>query len=113
MRTIYDAEYCSLHVRRGNRAAISLYKDVLGFRVVKIDDKYYADGEDALDMRVELNPDKKIKEVVPTGGAGAAATTGDDAKKEADALGDSTDTGSQQLAEANPDKKKKKKKNKK
>jgi peptide alpha-N-acetyltransferase len=59
MKTIYEAEYCSLHVRRGNRAAISLYCDVLGFQVVKIDDKYYADGEDAYDMRVYLTDKKK------------------------------------------------------
>ena len=57
MQTIYDAEYCSLHVRVGNRAAISLYKDVLGFEVQKLDDKYYADGEDAYDMRVYLKKD--------------------------------------------------------
>jgi ribosomal protein S18 acetylase RimI-like enzyme len=31
MMTIYDAEYCSLHVRVGNKAAFGLYKDVLGF----------------------------------------------------------------------------------
>jgi len=29
MRTVYDAEYCSLHVRVGNKAAIGLYKDTL------------------------------------------------------------------------------------
>lgn len=58
MKTIYDAEYCSLHVRAGNRAAIALYKDVLNFQVVKIDDKYYADGEDAYDMRVYLSGPK-------------------------------------------------------
>jgi peptide alpha-N-acetyltransferase len=62
MRTIYDAEYCSLHVRVGNRAAIALYRDTLGFDVVKVEDKYYADGEDAYDMRVYLNKDKKKEE---------------------------------------------------
>jgi N-alpha-acetyltransferase 10/11 len=58
MKTVYDAEYCSLHVRRGNRAAISLYRDALGFEVVKIDDKYYADGEDAFDMRMYFKEKK-------------------------------------------------------
>ncbi len=29
MKTIYDAQYCSLHVRVGNKAAIALYKDTL------------------------------------------------------------------------------------
>ncbi len=78
MKTIYEAEYCSLHVRRGNRAAIALYKDVLGFEVVKIDDKYYADGEDAFDMRVYLNP-KKTKDI-------PATTTAEEEKKEGEAL---------------------------
>lgn len=31
MKTIYDAEFVSLHVRVTNRAAIGLYKEVLGF----------------------------------------------------------------------------------
>jgi ribosomal protein S18 acetylase RimI-like enzyme len=59
MMTIYDAEYCSLHVRITNRAAIGLYKDVLGFSVMRTEEKYYADGEDALDMRVNFQ-DMKI-----------------------------------------------------
>lgn len=54
MKTIFDAEYCSLHVRVGNRAAIALYKDVLGFEVRNVDKQYYADGEDAYDMRCDL-----------------------------------------------------------
>lgn len=29
MKTIYDAQYCSLHVRVGNKAAIALYRDTL------------------------------------------------------------------------------------
>ncbi|TNV72803.1 hypothetical protein FGO68_gene15891 [Halteria grandinella] len=116
MKTIYDAEYCSLHVRRGNRAAISLYKDVLGFQVMKIDDKYYADGEDALDMRVYLQEKKKGAGEGATSEAvssqSTTVTTPEDEKKEAEALG-AGDSGAQQLAEANPDKKKKKKKSKK
>jgi N-alpha-acetyltransferase 10/11 len=86
MRTIYDAEYCSLHVRVGNRAAIALYKDTLGFEVLKVEDKYYADGEDAYDMRCYLNKDKK-----PT----TASTTADEEKKESEALeqGDKEESG--------------------
>ena len=64
MKTIYDAEYCSLHVRVGNRAAIALYKDVLGFEVINVDKQYYADGEDAYDMRCYLKgKSKKAGEV--------------------------------------------------
>ncbi len=67
MKTIYDAEYCSLHVRAGNRPAIALYKDTLNFGVHSVDKAYYADGEDALDMRCPLiekkQPDLKEEEV--------------------------------------------------
>jgi peptide alpha-N-acetyltransferase len=52
MKTLYDAEYVSLHVRVTNRAAIALYKDVLGFEIKNVDEKYYADGEDAYDMKL-------------------------------------------------------------
>ena len=58
MMTVYNAEYCSLHVRFTNRAAIALYKDVLGFKVMNVDEKYYADGEDALDMRMYFREPK-------------------------------------------------------
>ena len=58
MKTIYNAEYCSLHVRVTNRAAIALYKDTLGFQVKSVDEKYYADGEDALDMRLYFKEQK-------------------------------------------------------
>lgn len=47
MQDIYDAHYCSLHVRKSNRAALSLYRDTLGFTVSEVEKKYYADGEDA------------------------------------------------------------------
>ena len=59
MMTVFDAEYVSLHVRVTNRAAIALYKDVLGFEIVSVDEKYYADGEDAYDMKLYF---KKLKE---------------------------------------------------
>ncbi|KAG8896493.1 N-terminal acetyltransferase A complex catalytic subunit ard1 [Tulasnella sp. 408] len=54
MATIYKAEYVSLHVRKSNRAAIGLYRDTLGFEVHGVEAKYYADGEDALAMRLSL-----------------------------------------------------------
>jgi peptide alpha-N-acetyltransferase len=46
-------------VRVGNKAAIALYKDTLRFEVLKVEDKYYADGEDAYDMRAYLTEDGK------------------------------------------------------
>jgi ribosomal protein S18 acetylase RimI-like enzyme len=41
---------CSLRVRVTNRAAISLYNKVLGYKIIDTDKNYYADGEDAYDM---------------------------------------------------------------
>ena len=40
MKTTFGAAYVSLHVRKTNRAALSLYKDTLGFEVVEIESKY-------------------------------------------------------------------------
>jgi len=37
------------------RAALSLYRDTLGFRIVEVDLKYYADGENAYSMRRDLD----------------------------------------------------------
>tara|TARA_B110000238_G_scaffold200225_1_gene249622 strand:+ start:2279 stop:2827 length:549 start_codon:yes stop_codon:yes gene_type:complete len=48
---VYDAKYCSLHVRVSNVAAIHLYVDILGYDKKDVEKKYYADGEDAHDMR--------------------------------------------------------------
>ena len=50
----YGALYCSLHVRAGNFAAIHLYRDTLRFQSMGVEAKYYADGEDAYDMRRNL-----------------------------------------------------------
>lgn len=38
-----------------NRAALSLYRDTLGFTIYETDYKYYADGEDAFAMRRPLD----------------------------------------------------------
>ncbi len=72
MATIYRAAYVSLHVRKSNRAALSLYKDTLGFTVKGVEKKYCtsshifglrdigsesiidADGEDAYSMHLSL-----------------------------------------------------------
>lgn len=37
-----------------NTAALHLYRDRLGFKVEKIESKYYADGEDAYSMKMNL-----------------------------------------------------------
>ncbi|KAJ7077003.1 acyl-CoA N-acyltransferase [Mycena belliarum] len=56
MVSVYKASFVSLHVRKSNMAAIALYRDALGFRVAKVEEKYYGDGEDALSMRLDLSP---------------------------------------------------------
>lgn len=40
MATVYRASYVSLHVRKSNRAALSLYRDTLGFTVKDIEKSY-------------------------------------------------------------------------
>ncbi|PGG99682.1 hypothetical protein AJ79_08456 [Helicocarpus griseus UAMH5409] len=56
MAESHRAEYVSLHVRVSNNAALRLYRDTLGFEVEKIESKYYADGEDAYAMKMDLRP---------------------------------------------------------
>ncbi len=58
----YGAQYVSLHVRLANIAALRLYRDTLGFQMEKIEPKYYADGEDAYSMRMDLNPMREMLE---------------------------------------------------
>ncbi|GAB7348289.1 hypothetical protein MBLNU459_g6269t1 [Dothideomycetes sp. NU459] len=55
MAEMYGASYVSLHVRVSNKAALALYRDTLGFKVIGTEPKYYADGEDAFSMRMDLD----------------------------------------------------------
>lgn len=50
----FGAQYVSLHVRMSNSAALHLYRDTLGFQTEKVESKYYADGEDAYSMKLDL-----------------------------------------------------------
>ncbi|KAK7744596.1 N-terminal acetyltransferase A complex catalytic subunit ard1 [Cytospora paraplurivora] len=52
----FGAHYVSLHVRESNQAAIHLYEKTLGFKREKVEAKYYADGEDAFSMKLDLTP---------------------------------------------------------
>ena len=61
MQETFAAEYVSLHVRKSNRAAFSLYTTTLGFKIHDIEAKYYADSEDAFDMRKYFPKSKKSK----------------------------------------------------
>ena len=78
MMNVYGCGACSLRVRVTNRAAFTLYKTVLGYTVHGTDESYYADKEDAYDMRVEFNhskedPDAEAKETAILDGATAGA----------------------------------------
>eukprot|EP00959_Pyramimonas_sp_CCMP1952_P077732 1624887-Pyramimonas_sp.AAC.1 len=63
---VFDAEYVSLHVRKSNRAALHLYQQTLGYEVNDIEAKYYADHEDAYDMR---KPYRSTVNVIQSPGA--------------------------------------------
>jgi hypothetical protein len=51
----FGAQYVSLHVRMSNTAALRLYRDTLGFKNERVEAKYYADGEDAYAMKLDLS----------------------------------------------------------
>jgi N-alpha-acetyltransferase 10/11 len=70
----FDAQYVSLHVRKSNRAALNLYTNSLGFKILEIEPKYYADGEDAYSMRRDLTElaKKMDRYVEPSANAGKA-----------------------------------------
>merc|ERR1712130_27011 len=59
MMDVYDADYVSLHVRETNHAAYHLYSNSLKFNKYDIEVGYYADGEDAFDMRKPLKSSYK------------------------------------------------------
>ena len=52
----FGAKYVSLHVRISNEAACHLYRDTLGFATEKTESSYYADGEDAFCMKLDMEP---------------------------------------------------------
>jgi peptide alpha-N-acetyltransferase len=50
----YKVTTITLHVRVSNVAANKLYQEKLGFKIEMVDEKYYADGEDAFKMKKVL-----------------------------------------------------------
>ncbi|QSZ31677.1 hypothetical protein DSL72_001244 [Monilinia vaccinii-corymbosi] len=77
----FAAQYVSLHVRVSNQAALRLYRDTLGFQTEKTEAKYYADGEDAYSMNLNLgyireqilDEAEDVDEGEPVGSAGSKA----------------------------------------
>lgn len=73
MKETFQAEYASLHVRKSNTAAKHLYINTLGYEVHDTEAKYYADSEDAFDMRCYFKKpleDKDSKKSTQTQGGG-------------------------------------------
>lgn len=64
MVDVFGAEYVSLHVRKSNQAAFHLYSVTLGYQVNDVEKGYYADGEDAYDMRCYFNQQENNKDVI-------------------------------------------------
>lgn len=82
MEEVFGAKYSSLHVRVTNRGAFHLYNKTLGYHVNDREEKYYADGEDAFDMRKTLG-----------GGSKTSDAAGDEAVKETPSSEDATTSG--------------------
>lgn len=59
MDEVFQAPFVSLHVRVTNKAAIHLYKNILRYDVHDVEEKYYADGENAYDMRKHFRKKKE------------------------------------------------------
>lgn len=82
MKDTFEAQYASLHVRKSNTAAKHLYIESLGYDIHDIEAKYYADAEDAYDMRcyfkkdgsTQVKPHDQPTSHATTPGASASAT---------------------------------------
>jgi peptide alpha-N-acetyltransferase len=73
----FGAHYVSLHVRVSNQAAIHLYRDTLGFKTEKTESKYYADGEDAYCMKLDLSTIREqVREAAAAEGGEPEAKSG-------------------------------------
>jgi hypothetical protein len=82
-----NARYVSLNVRKSNTAAKNLYSKTLGFDIEKEEAKYYADGEDAYSMKMDLSflkdaIDEEASAGVDEGGEVGESGKAEDGKKE-------------------------------
>jgi ribosomal protein S18 acetylase RimI-like enzyme len=62
MHEVFGAKFVSLHVRKSNRAAYHLYNETLKYKINDVERGYYADGEDAYDMRCTFGEEEKESE---------------------------------------------------
>ena len=86
MEAVYGAAYVSLHVRKSNRAAFHLYSQTLAYEVHGVEAKYYADKEDAYDMRLTLRGEAGLVDLAKEGGGGGDDDEEDILVKEAQAM---------------------------
>ncbi|KAI1303268.1 N-terminal acetyltransferase A complex catalytic subunit ard1 [Xylaria venustula] len=78
----FGAQYVSLHVRVSNKAAIHLYTKTLGFDQDKTESSYYADGEDAYSMRLDLSTIREqIREAIEAENADEGEPVGEAGSK--------------------------------
>mmetsp|Transcript_24194 Transcript_24194/g.37937 ORF Transcript_24194/g.37937 Transcript_24194/m.37937 type:complete len:191 (-) Transcript_24194:127-699(-) len=75
MEQVMGAKYVSLHVRKSNRAAFHLYSETLAYEINDIERGYYADGEDAYDMRCTFAKHREREAAKNAAAAAAAAVT--------------------------------------
>lgn len=80
MREYHAARDVSLHVRCSNEAAIGLYTGRLGFSRDRVEKAYYADGEDAWCMRLDME-DMEEDEDGSTVGEEDGGEVGDEGKE--------------------------------
>lgn len=120
MKDVYKAKYVSLHVRKSNRAALTLYKDVLKYEICNVADEYYADKEDAYDMKLFFDTKARayaLKKPVEDEEEKKEESTADSSAKTIETQTDggaaATSSAAQGEAGEEPAAKKKKKKNKK
>ena len=55
MQESFEADHVSLHVRESNFGAFHLYNTTLKYQIRSVEQKYYADGEDAYDMKKKFD----------------------------------------------------------
>jgi N-alpha-acetyltransferase 10/11 len=76
MEEVFGAKYSSLHVRVSNKGAFHLYHETLGYNIQDTEEKYYADGEDAYDMRKPFGAGGEAGAVMAGGGSSSKGKSG-------------------------------------
>lgn len=89
----FDADHVCLHVRETNHAAFHLYSQTLKYEINDVEKGYYADGENAYDMRKQFKPKKGPTKFKGWGGRQKKAVDAEEkaAEGEAAAEGDTAD----------------------